>query len=52
MEDEIEKALSLLQPNFDSPEKGTKRQKAVWENRETDYLPLLMGNILIEKRKQ
>jgi uroporphyrinogen-III decarboxylase len=52
MKDEIEKVLNLLQPNSDTLKKGTERQKAVWENRETDYLPLLIGNMPIEERKE
>jgi uroporphyrinogen-III decarboxylase len=52
IEAEIEKVLNFLQPNFDTLKKGTERQKAVWENREGDYLPLLVGNMPIEERKE
>jgi uroporphyrinogen-III decarboxylase len=51
MGDEIEKVLKLLQPNFGALEKGMERQKAVWENREADYLPLLIGNMPIQERR-
>jgi hypothetical protein len=48
----VEKVLEFLQPNFDALEKGRERQRAVWENRETDYLPLLAGNMPVEERRE
>ena len=51
LETKIEEMLKLLQPPFEILERGRERQKAVWENRETDYLPLLIGNMPIEERE-
>jgi len=52
MEAEIEEMLKLLQPNFDVLGKGEQRQRAVWENKEADYLPLLIGNMPVKEREK
>ena len=51
IEANIEKMLELLQPDLDVLKKGRERQKFVWQNKEADYLPLLIGNMPVKERK-
>jgi len=45
VEEEIDKILSLLQPDKEAIRKGRQRQEAIWRGDEPDFLPILMGGI-------
>jgi len=41
----VSKILTLLNPDIKTIERGRKRQKAIWQGYEPDYLPILIGGI-------
>jgi len=45
VEEEVDKILSLLQPDKEVIGKGRQRQEAIWRGDEPDFLPILLGGI-------
>jgi len=48
----VEEVLDLLEPNFETLEKGKQRQGAVGKNKRTDYLPLIINGVLVPERER
>ncbi len=42
---QIDKILTLFEPDVEAIKKGKQRQEAIWRGDEPDYLPILIGGI-------
>lgn len=51
MSSELDKVLKLLEPDNKAIIRGEERQNAIWHNRESDYIPILIGGKLPERDK-